>query len=807
MTEHARVAIIGGGILGASLLYHLAKEGWTDCLLVEKAELTSGATWHAAGQCTYAVSGHGLMQLNWYGMELYRRIEAETGQSVSWHGCGSLRMAFTDGHMDYIRHTLDVIRGVGLPAEIIGPEEIRALHPLYDTRDIIAALHTPADGHVDPSGACQALATGARQMGQRILRRNRVIGLEQLAGGEWRLTTEQGDIVCEHVVNAAGYHARQVGAWTGLDLPIALFEHHYLVTDTVPELLSWDGEVPVVRDNYARGYTRQEQKSMLIGIYDTQAPHQSWPEETPWDSENELFEPNFDAIAPWLERAFERLPALADLGIKRVVNGAIPYTPDGAMLLGPAPGLRNHWLACGAMIGICWGPGAGRYLAQLMVHGAADISMRPYDPRRFGGYADRDFVVTRSSEEYSVRQEELPYPTLHRQAGRSRRKSALHDILAARRAIFEEVFGWERPAWYVPDGMPHAEILGFRRTARFDAVGAEARAVRERVGLADLSAFAKFDLTGRDVPAFLDRVSANRMPARDGRIVLTQFLNDEGRIEGEATIARLGPERFYLVTGAPSELRIRDWLLGLRRPGEEVGIENRSDELGILCLAGPRARDVLGRITDADLSNAAFPWMSAQEIAVAGRPMRALRVSYTGELAWELHAPMDSLGALFDALWRAGETHGIALFGSAALNALRMEKAYRGGHELAPDANLVEADMLRFAKLDKPEFLGRAATLRHRQAGPRTLLSCLEVETEDADCLGGEAVFSNGTLVGSVTSGGYGYAVGKSLALAYLQTAHAAAGTRLEISLFGERRPARVLDGGPYDPANARIRA
>ena len=805
MAEQARVIIIGGGIVGASLLYHLAKEGWTDCILIEKAELTSGATWHAAGQCSHAVASIGLGRIHGYGIELYQRLEAETGQSVSWHGCGSLRIAYTEDHMDWLRHTVDVGRYLGFPMEIVGPDEIRRLHPLYETEGIIAALHTPADGHVDPSGTCQALAIGARRMGARIIRRNRVTGLTRMPSGEWRVETEQGEFLCEHVVNAGGYHARQIGGWVGLDLPIVGMQHHYVVTDTVPRLRDLDREVPVVRDDHAKGYTRQEQKSILIGIYDTQDPRPVWLDGTPWESENELFEPNMDNILPWLERAFERMPELAELGIKRIVNGAISYTPDGAMLLGPAPGLHNHWLACGVIVGICWGPGAGKYLAQLMVHGAADISMRPFDPRRFGAYADQDFATARAKEEYSIRQE-VPYPTKHREAARGLKKSGLHDLLAGRRAIFEEVFGWERPAWYAPEGMAVEEVMSFRRSARHDIIGAEAMAVRTRVGLAEISAFAKFEIAGPDSPALLDRLCANRLP-REGRIVLTQLLNQAGRIEGEATVLRQTADRFYFVTGAPSELRLWDWLHANKKPREAVQIVNRSPELGILCLAGPRSREVLVAATDADLSNAAFPWMSGRSIQVAGEAVQALRVSYTGELAWEIHMPMAAMAPVFEALWKAGERHGIALFGSAALNSLRMEKAYRGGHELSPDATLAQADMLRFAKLDKGEFLGRAAVLSEQQTGPRILLASLEVDTPDADCLGGEAVYANGAVVGSVTSGAYGFAVGRSLALAYLQAGQAAQGTELAVSLLGERRPARVLAAAAYDAENLRLRA
>ena len=794
----AQVVVIGGGNMGAGVLYHLAKLGWTDTILIEKDELTSGATWHAAGLVSRMIGGQALGSMHDYAVDLYKRIEAETEVGVSWHNCGSLRVATSPAHMDWINHIRDAVLARGQEAHIIDAAEVARLNPLYDVEaaGVLGAVFTPDDGHVDPSGTCQAMAKGARQLGARIIRNCRVTGLAQIADGTWQVETEQGVIAAEHVVNAAGYHARQVGAMAGLDLPITTMLHHYVVTDAVPEFEAMDHEIPVTRDDYFCGYVRREQGSALIGLYDKQDPQSAWLEGCPWDSANALFEPNWDGITPWLENCFERMPALLNRGIKRVVNGGITYTPDGAMLLGPAPGLPNFWLACGATVGIAWGPGAGQALAQWMVHGSADVSTRAFDPRRFGTWADADYARARATEDYTLRQA-MPYPQHQRQSCRGIKTSGAHDRTAVLGAVYEEAGGWERPRIYAP------EPFGWRRTHAFEQVARECETVRRRVGLGDFSAFAKFLIEGPGAEAWLNRVCANRMPA-PGRTCLTLLLNRRGAIEGEATIACLAPERFYLVTGGPSERRVWDWLtLHCGVPLQDCTIRNVTDQTGILVLAGPQAREVLAGVTDHDVSNDAFRWMRSAEITVAGLKLLALRLSFTGELAYELHAPNDQLGTLWDTLWQAGADHGIGVFGSKALDSLRLEKFYRGGHELANDASHKDVDQMRFADLGK-EFIGKEAMLA-REPGKRIAL--LSLQGEETDALMSEAVFHKGRLVGSITSATYGHSVGQSLAIAFLDEEARTPGTRLEISLLGRRVSALVLPDAPWDPNNKRLKA
>lgn len=805
MSQHARVVIIGGGIMGASLLYHLAREGWTDCVLLEKAELTSGSTWHAAGQITHSTSSFTLGRMAGYGIDLYQRLEAETGQSVSFHACGSFRLAYTDDEVDWLKHTLSVGATLGHPMEIVGPAAIARRHPFYRLDGVQCGLWTPADGHLDPAGATHALARGARMAGARVIRQCRATDIRLLPSGEWRVSTGQGDWTCEHVVNAGGTYARQIGRWVGLDLPITCMTHHYLVTDAVPAFMALETELPVVRDDsQVSGYIRMEQKAGLIGIYEKANPNAVWLDGTPWAAEHELFEADYDRIMPWLHNALERMPVLADKGIKRVVHGAITHPPDGNMMLGPAGGLRNFWCCCGAQVGIAWGPGAGRYLAQWMVHGAADISMREVDPRRYGGFADAAYAVTKAKEDYLLRHE-VPFPHRNRPDGRPVKTSGLYDRLRRRGAIHEEVFGWERPRWFAGDGIAQQDVHGFRRPVWHAAVAREVQAVRERVGIMDISAFAKIEVSGADAHGFTDRMIANRAPTRTGRMVLSHVLNRRGRIECETMVVRVADDRFYFVCAAFFEIRLVDWLRQHVAAGEDVTVHTLSTDIGALALQGPQSRAVLRQVTRAPLDTESFPWLHCQDIDIAGVRVRALRLSYTGELGWELHMPMAGIATVYDALVDAGAAHGIADYGSFAMNAMRLEKMFKGASELTNEVTLPEADVMRFVRLDKA-FVGKAATEASLAADRRWVCAYLGIDATDADCHGSEAVFAGGDRVGAVSSGGYGHAVQRSLAFAYLDPAHAAPGTALEVMILGERRPAVVLDAPAYDPENRRPR-
>jgi dimethylglycine dehydrogenase len=799
----ARVVIVGGGVMGVGLAYHLGHEGWgADTVLLEKAELTSGSTWHAAGQITHSTSSFGLGKCVDYNIGLYSGgLEAETGQAVTWHGCGSFRLAYTADEMDWLRHTLSVGRALGFNIDLVGPEKVAQLHPFYNLDGVLGALHTPDDGHVDPTNVTMAMATGARQKGVKIIRHCRATNITQQPSGDWKVETEKGTIICEHVVNAGGTYARQMGEWSGLQLPMTSMTHHYFVTEPVPEFEGLDTELPVIRDDKkVSGYIRMEQKRGLIGIYEKENPNSVWHDHCPWDYENWLFDADYDRVMPYLEESMNRMPIFANLGIQREVHGAISHPPDGNPLIGPAPGVRNYWCCCGTQIGIGWGPGLTRELARWMVHGAANISMRDYDPRRFGSYATKEWQVVKAEEDYCLRHE-IPFPHLNRLAGRPIKPSALYGLLKSKGAVHEEVYGFERPRFFAK-GIAQEDHYSFNRSPVDAMVAAEVKAVREGVGIMDVTAFTKVLIEGPDAYALLDRLTANRMPQQVGSITLSHMLNRAGRIELETTILRMGEDQFYLVCAAFFEQRLLDHLAH-HRGNETAKITALSNDWSALSLNGPQSRNLLASCTDADLSNAGFRWLSAQQITVAGHEIWALRMSYAGELGWEFHMPATACLDVYNALWAAGEAYGIADYGSFAMNAMRMEKAFKGAGELTNEVTLAEANVLRFARMDKA-YLGRDKTLN---TDLPWVCAYLEIEPDGhADGHGGEAVLHNGRVVGSTASVAYGPTVGKILAFAYVKPEAAEPGTALEVIIHGSPRAARVLAEPAYDPNSLKPR-
>ena len=807
MQSQARVVIIGGGMMGVGLLYHLAEEGWGDSLLIEKGELTSGSTWHAAGQCPSFIADYNMAKIHDYGNRLYPKLEELTGQYVSWHGCGGIRFALKPAEVEWFHHVASVGKLIGFHCEIIDPDKIRQINPFVKMDGVLAGAWTTEDGHVDPAGCCNALAKGARNMGATIEVRNRVLDLKQRPSGEWEVITEKGTVVCEMVVNAAGCYARQISQMVGTDIPITNMKHTYIVTDTVPEFLERDEEMPVMRDPYPSAYYRQEQKSGLIGIYETANSkecwphHDGWPE---WEAENELFEADFDDLMPFIERVMERMPIWSELGIKRVVCGAIPHTPDANPLCGPAAGLRNFWHCNGASIGIASGAGCGKFLAQWMIYGDSEINMAGLDPRRFGQYAPGEYTKAKSHQDYE-HMYALHLPGEERPASRNKRITPLFDRLKSQGCVYTEANGWERPKWFSLDG--REEEPSFTHNNTFEVVAEECRAVRERVGVLDLSSFAKYEVEGADAESFLNRICANRVPRKDGGISLVHYLSQQGRIAGESTITRVAEGHYYILSGAGAEDRDFDLLSQSVRQGEDVTVTNVTDDWGVLVLSGPKSREVLVTLTDTDLTNKNFRWLTCRQIEVAGVPVRALRVSYVGELGWELHCPMGRLRDLYDAVWAAGQKHGIANFGVYAVNSLRMEKAYKGwGAELTNEITMVEAGLERFFAEDKDDFVGKEATLEVKKNGIVTKLVYVEVEADNSDIHGGEPALVDGRAIGVTTSGGYGHYTGKSLGFVYVEPEFAQAGSQFEIDLLGKPYRATVLAEPVWDPTNERLR-
>ena len=817
LPSQARVVIVGGGVMGCGLAYHLAHEGWSDVVLLEKAELTSGSTWHAAGQITHSTSSYGLGKCVGYNIDLYAgELEKETGVSVTWHGCGSFRLAYTDDEMDWLRHTMSVGTALGFPMEMVGTEEIRKLHPFYNLEGVQGALHTPDDGHADPSGVTQALAAGARQLGAKIIRRCRATNITQDQNGEWVVETELGTIRCEHVVNAGGTYARQMGEWSGLQLPMTSMTHHYFVTDTVPEFLELDKELPVIRDDkLVSGYIRMEQKSGLIGIYEKENPNTVWEDHCPWDAENELFEADYDRIMPWLENSLERMPIFAELGIKREVHGAISHPPDGNPLIGPAPGVRNYWCCCGTQIGIGWGPGLTRELARWMVHGSADISMREFDPRRFGSYADQEWQVIKAKEDYCLRHE-IPFPHFNRLAGRPIKPSPLYDRLKERGAVYEEVYGHERPRWFAHNGNPAEGIAqhdhySFGRNEVHDRVGREVKAVRETAGVMDISAFTKVAVSGPKAAEALDYMIANKLPQKTGGIVLTHLLNERGRIEVELTVIKLEDDKYYLVCAAFFEQRLLDHLARYGAEAMADGgmvVECLSEAWSALAVQGPLSRRMMAAVTAESVAHEDFRWLTAQEITMCGHKVWALRMSYAGELGWELHGPREAFLEIYDALMAEGEPLGAIDYGSFAMNVMRLEKMFKGAGELTNEVTLPEADVMRFVKMDK-DFVGKAETEASLNSNDQPW-TCAHIAVEadgHHDGHGGEAILVDGKVVGATSSMAYGHSVGKIVGFAYMKPEAAEPGTEIDVVIMNEKRKGVVMGEPLYDPENLKPRS
>jgi len=804
MISDAKVAVIGGGIAGCSLLYHLTKLGWTDVVLLEQNELTSGTTWHAAGLCTQFSSSLNLMTLLRSSVELYQSLEAETGRPVGYRRCGSLRLAMTKDRVDEFRHIRGIASLVGVPFEIVPAERAGELHPLLDTRGVLAAAYLPSDGHVDPASLANALAQEATACGARIFRHTRVTGIEK-GSGAWHLDTPRGAMRAEIVVDAAGQWAREVARLAGADLPIVPVEHHYVLTEDLEEVRALDRELPVLRDPEASFYARQDGDGLLVGPFELEP--KTWAlDGIPRGFHNRLLRPDLKRIADSLTAAGERLPVFARAGIKKVLNGPDAYTPDGRCLMGPVPGLRDFHILCGfSIFGIVFSGGAGRYAAEWIVEGQPSDNMWELDVRRFGDYArSTRYVAARACEVY-VREYAIHYPEEERPAGRPLKTGPLYDRLHDRGAVYGVRFGWERPLWFARGGSARDEY-SFRRGNWHAAVAEECRAVRTRVGVLDQTSFAKFEVSGPGAERLLDDLCANVLPDAVGRIVLTQMCTPKGGVECDVTLTRLAEETFYVVSAAATETHDHAWIERHLPDDGSVRLENVSAGYGVLTLSGPRSRELLQSLADADCSREAFPFFTALDLHVRMAPVRALRLSYVGELGYELHHPVEYQRHLYDQLLEAGEELGLVDYGYRALDSMRLEKAYRlWGADMSADYSPLEAGLGRFVHFDKGEFIGRDALLRQREEGVARELACLTVDAPDADPHGYEPILDGDRPVAYVASGGYGHTVDVSIALAYLPTEYAKPGTELTIEILGERRPAQVVAQPLYDPGNERL--
>ncbi len=804
MSERARVAIVGGGIMGVSLLYHLAKLGWQDVVLLEKTELTAGSTWHAAGLCTHFAHNPTIMEMRASSVRLYRdRLPAEVGRDIGFHPCGALRVTRSPERMDEFRQVRGLGRFMGHEFRILSPDELAEVYPLCTLDGIVGAIHEPFDGHADPSQATQALAERARAMGARIDRHRPVTAIERRSNGEWLLSTDKGEILAQQIVNAAGTWCREIGQMMGVDLPVVPMLHQYLVTDRVEAVArrqeSGLAELPIIRDPEESWYLRQERDGFICGPYEKEP--QPWSlDGVPPEFGMELLPPDLERVEGIVAMAMERVPALAEAGIKTIVNGPITFTPDANPLVGPAFGLPNAWLLTGSSMGVMEGGGAGAFLARWIVEGAPPMDALAVDPRRFGGYADRAYRLEKAVECFGL-QFGIHYPFEERPAARGKRVTPLYARQETAGAVFGSAYGWERPNWF-SSGKAEEAPLTFRRPAWFDAVADECRTVAGAVGLADLSAFAKFEISGQGAAAFMEGLGAKPPPRKLGRLGLMHVLAPSGGIDSEFTVTRLADERFYLTSAAAAERHDEQLLRERSATLSDVMIRNRTEEIGILAVMGPKARDLLQPLAELELDEVTFPWLSARHLRVAGLPLRALRVSYVGELGWELHAPLARLAELYDALVEAGRPLGLGHFGAYAMNAMRLEKGYPAwGSDLTSERTPLESGLAAFVRYEGREFIGREAMLRRagRPDSWRLVLLALE---EGADPFAMHPVMSDASPVGIVTSAAYGHRVGQYLALAYLTPEASGREDNLSVEVLGRPVAARIVSQPPYDPKN-----
>ncbi len=807
MLTQARVVVIGGGVVGCSVLYHLTKRGWTDVVLLERSELTSGSTWHAAGGMHTINGDPNVAKLQAYTVNLYQELEEISGQSVGLHLTGGLMLAATNDRLDWLKTILAKGRYMGLEAELVSPEEAHELMPLLDPSQFVGALYDPIEGHVDPNGVTHAYARAARKNGAEVHLHTRVEALAQRPDGSWLVRTDQGEIVAEHVVNAAGLWAREVGRMTGLELPVLAMEHMYLLTEPMPEVVAVNErtgkEVLHAVDFDGEIYLRQEGQGMLMGTYEQDG--RPWaPDSTPWDFGHDLLDPDLDRIAPSLDVGFTHFPAFRDAGIKQVINGPFTFAPDGNPLVGPIPGTRNLWAACAVMAGFSQGGGVGLALANWMVDGDPGFDVFAMDIARFGAFATPAYTNARVRENYAKRFS-IRYPNEERPAGRPLLTTPIYDLLRARGAQFGASWGLEVPLWFAPPGLE--DTFSWRRSTDFAPVGAEARAVREAVGLMETSSFAKFEVTGEGAASWLDHLLACRMPT-PGRMGLAPMLKQDGKLIGDLTLANLGDGRFLLFGSGIAEDYYLRWFQAHLPEDGSVAVRALGLSLVGLAVAGPEARAVLQTVADADVSAAAFRFLDIRRLHIGMAPVIAGRVSYTGELGYELWMAPEHQRSVFNALIEAGAPHGLKLFGSRALNALRLEKSFGSwAREYRPLYGPLEAGLDRFVAYDKQvDFIGKAAAWDERETGGALRLRTFIVDARDADAIGDEPIYFDGAVRGWVTSGGYAHASEVSMAMGYVPKGIADASGPWEVEILGERLPARLQRARLVDPDGRRMR-
>ena len=811
LPSHAAIVVIGGGIIGCSTAYHLARDHKADVVLLEQGTLTSGSTWHAAGLVGQLRSSASITRVLKYSVDLYKGLEAETGLATGWKMTGCLRLAANQDRWTEFRRLATTAKSFGMDMHLLTPQEVKAMWPLMEVDDLVGASWLPTDGQASPSDITQSLARGARMHGAKIVENVRVTGFDMEDGRITRVRTTLGDIACEKVVNCAGQWARQVGAMAGINVPLQPVKHQYIITEKVPGLST---DAPTIRDPDRRTYFKEEVGGLVMGGYE--------PNPQPWTTGDvpeewafRLFDDDFDHFEQHMVQAIARVPALEKVGVKQMINGPESFTPDGNFILGVAPECANMFVGAGFnAFGIASGGGAGWVLAQWVVDGEAPLDLWAVDIRRFAGmHRDRQWVLDRTLEAYG-KHYTIAFPHEEYDSGRPRIVSPLYERLKAHGAVFGSKLGWERPNWFAPAGTEAKDVYSMGRQNWFDAVAEEHRHVRDAVGIFDQSSFAKYEISGPDALKALDWLCANDIDKPAGRLTYTQLLNSRGGIEADLTVARLAEEKFYIVTGTGFRTHDLGWIADHIPAGLDVVLSDVTEDFGTLSLIGPKARNVLAAVTDADVSNAAFPFGHVREIAIAGHIVRALRVTYVGELGWELHVPIDAIGSVFDVLMASGAPFDIRPVGYRALESLRLEKGYRAwGSDITPNDTPFEAGLGWAVKLRKnTDFLGRRA-LEAAQAKPRgKAFAGFTVDDPAVVLLGHETILRNGEPVGYLTSGGHGHTVGKAIGYGYVRRAEGVDEAFLrqgdyELVVAMERTPAKIHLEPLYDPSSQRVKA
>ncbi len=841
MKTSAKVVVIGGGAVGAGTLYHLAKKGWDDVVMIERKELTSGSTWHAAGLLPLFNMSYSVGKLHQYSVDFYHELQEETGMNVGFSVVSNIRLANCEYRMDEYKYYSGVAKTVGVDVKFLSPDEVKEAWPLCNTEGLVGAIQHPTDGYIQPADLTQALCAGARNRGAEIYRYTTVTAIEQQIDGSWIVKTDKGDIACEHVVSCTGSFARKTGEMVGLDIPVIPVEHQFIVTEPHPEILERKKqglpEMGVLRESDGGYYLREEAGGLLLGPYEKGAPvcYVDGPAD---DCEYELFNEELDRLMPHIEFCMNRVPAFGEVGVKEVYNGAIAYTPDGNPIVGPAPGLKNFWLNEGHSFGITAAGGAGWQLAEWMVDGEPTVDMMGVDPRRFGPYATRGYLKDKNEEAYA-NVFTTHYPDEEREAARPLKTTPCYERMKELGAVFGSVYGWERPNWFMPskdyvltaeelqteneedvlwnknysDPLEDGRIVeknSFRRSNYHEHVGNECKHVAEHVGLLDMSAFAKATVKGPGAEAWLESIFANKMPKTIGRISLVHMLSQNGGVRAEFTVYKTGPQSYYLVSAGAFETHDHDYLFKLKPTDGSVEVQRVTTQTGVLVIAGPKSRDLLQKLTDTDLSNDSFKWLTGKKINVGYATAEALRVNFVGELGWELHHPIEMQNYIFDQIMKAGKEFNIKPFGIRAMDSMRLEKSYRLiPREMSIEYSALESALDRFVRLDKEEdFIGKQALIDWQARGVNNAFVTMEVHgITDADARGSEAIYKDGEVVGRATSGGYGWRIDKSMALGMVKPALATVGTELEIEILGELYKATVVEESPYDPTNAKLRA